>query len=62
VSGATVTVYLKKPGGTTLTKAAALYTDGTDGKIKVSSASGDLVESGLWTVQAKIVESGNTWY
>lgn len=62
VSGASVTIYLKKPSGTTLTKAASLYTDGTDGKVKVSSASGDLDEGGLWTVQAKVAESGNTWY
>lgn len=62
VSGATITAYLKKPSATTLTKAASLYTDGTDGKIKFSSASGDFDETGVWNIQVKVVDSGNTWY
>lgn len=47
-------IYLQKPTGTTLTKNASLYTNGTDGVIQCVSESGDLDEAGTWQIQAKI--------
>lgn len=52
----------KKPGGTILTKNASFVTDGTDGKIKYLSQSGDLDQYGKWSLQA-FVDFGDTeWY
>lgn len=64
VSGAaSLTMYLTKPSGTTLTKTATNVTDGTNGQIKYTTISGDIDEAGLWTLQVKVVlVNGNTWY
>ena len=50
-----------KPSREKLTKAAAFVTDGSDGKIKHTSVSGDLDESGNWKIQAYIVLPGGSW-
>lgn len=47
-------IYLQKPDGTTLTKTASYYTDGTDGIIQYVTESGDLDQAGTWQIQAKI--------
>lgn len=47
-------IYLQKPSGTTLTKTATLYTNGTDGVIQCVAENGDLDEAGTWQIQAKI--------
>lgn len=47
--------YFKKPDGTTVTKSASLFTDGTDGKMVYYTISNDLNISGKWTLQAHIV-------
>jgi hypothetical protein len=51
----------KKPSGTTLTKTAVFYTDGTDGKIQYTSQAGDLSELGEWKWQADIVNPVGSW-
>lgn len=48
-----------KPSGTKVTQTASFTTDGTDGKIQYTSASGDLDEEGLWSLQG-IVSSFHT--
>lgn len=55
ISDATnLTIYFYKPDGTILTKTATFVTDGTDGQIKYPSVDGDLDQSGIWRIQAKI--------
>lgn len=49
-----LTIWLTKPDGTVLTKTAVLDTDGTDGKIKYVTQSGDLNVKGTWKIQAAI--------
>ena len=49
-----MTIYLQKPTGATLTKTAVYYTDGTDGIIQYVTESGDLDQAGTWQIQAKI--------
>jgi hypothetical protein len=51
-----------KPDGTLLTKTANFYTDGTDGKIYYTSASGDLNLTGNWRLQAYVGIGSNKWH
>tara|TARA_R100000008_G_C3580871_1_gene168420 strand:- start:668 stop:976 length:309 start_codon:yes stop_codon:yes gene_type:complete len=63
VSGATTKqIIFKKPSGTTLTKAAAFNSDGSDGIIYYSAASEDLDETGTYKIQGKVVISDGTFY
>lgn len=50
----TLQMIFEKPSGSTLTKTATLYSDGTDGKMKYATVAGDLDETGAWRVQAYI--------
>jgi hypothetical protein len=62
VSGATtLQLIFKSPSGTSSTKTASLNTDGTDGKIKYTTVSGDLNETGTWRLQAYVVIGSGTW-
>ncbi len=62
ISGATTkNILFKPPTATLLTKAGVFSTDGTDGKIKYTTISGDLSESGVWQVQAHIVTPAGEW-
>jgi len=54
-------IFLKKPGGDTLTKNAAFVNTGTDGQMKYTTVSGDLSEDGTWKLQGKVVIGGNSW-
>jgi len=63
VSGATTkTIFLLKPSGTKLSKAAIFTTDGTDGKIQYTTVSGDLDEPVWWKIQAYVKLPGGEWY
>lgn len=56
-------IYLYKPSGVVLTKAAAFKTDGADGVLKYTTISGDLDEVGTYKVQGFVVDSaGNEWW
>jgi len=61
-SASTLQLLFKKPGGSLLTKTASFVTDGTDGKIKYTTISGDLDEVGSWKLQAYIVIAANSWH
>lgn len=63
ISGATTkTIYVCKPSGTVDTHSAVFYTDGSDGKLVLVLASGDLDEGGEYTVQAKVILASSTYY
>lgn len=48
-------IILKKPDGTTVSKTASFYTDGTDGIIQwTTTLITDLDQDGKWKLQAKI--------
>jgi len=51
----------KSPSGSSTTKTATLYTDGTDGKIYYTSVDGDWGEVGTWRIQCKIGIGGGTF-
>ena len=64
ISTATVkTILLKKPDGTVLTKTASFVTDGSDGKLKYKTISGDISIAGIWEAQAYIeMVAGEKWH
>lgn len=49
---------IRKPNGTLLTKAATFKSDGTDGKLRYTTISGDLDATGNYLVQLNLVFSG----
>ena len=62
VSAATTKeIVFGKPDGTVLTKAAAFFSDGTDGIIQYTTVSGDLSAAGDWSIQAHVIFSGGEW-
>lgn len=63
VSQATLkTITIMPEGGSTpITKAASFETDGTDGKIFITSESGDLSTSGSWQIQGRVTLPGGDW-
>lgn len=59
LTGATVTLHLRKPGQDVLTKAATI-TDPAAGEWSCAWAPGDLDEPGTWRLEAQVTFSGNT--
>ena len=63
VSGASdIELIFRKPNKTLLTVVAALTTDGTDGQIQYTSASGDLDQLGEWQIQPRVQFASNQWF
>jgi hypothetical protein len=52
----------RKPNGTLLTKNATFTTDGTDGKIYITTVAGDLDQVGVWYTQAYIEITPYQWH
>ena len=62
ISAATdLSIIFKKPSGTTITATGSLYTDGTDGIITYTVASGLLDEIGTWKIQASYESPNGSW-
>ena len=61
-SATTKQIILRKPSSSKLEKVGVFVTDGADGQMKYTTVSGDLGESGDWSVQAKVVLTSGTWY
>lgn len=55
----TVQYILQKPSYESITKTAALYTDGTDGKVTYTFADGDIDEAGVWKLQVRLSKTGS---
>jgi len=49
-----ISIIFQKPDASDITKTAALVTNGTDGKIKYTTISGDLDQVGTWQIQARV--------
>jgi len=62
VSSATNYIRFSKPDNTVVSKNASFYTDGTDGIITYTSASGDLDVVGTWKIQAFVDFGVNEFY
>lgn len=59
ITGATVTLYMRKPDGTLLTKTAAV-TDGDAGVAEYTTSTTDLDVGGPWELTWKVVLGGVT--
>jgi len=64
ISSATVTknLILVDSDGSKHTKAASFVTDGTDGKLRYTTVSGDLALAGHWQLQVYLVLSSGSWH
>ncbi len=61
-SASSIVLYFLKPDkSTTLTKTATFSTDGTDGKIRYLSETGDLDATGTWKIQGQVQLPTGTW-
>ena len=57
--GTTLQILADPPVGSVKTFTAAFTTDGTDGKLDYTTVSGDIDESGMWDIQAKVTEGAS---
>lgn len=55
----TIQMIIKDPSGNQQTVTAAFDSDGTDGIIKYTVATGIFDESGWWYVRGKVTDTGN---
>jgi hypothetical protein len=63
ISSATgLTVYIRQPDGTVLTRSGTLNGDGTDGKMYYLTVAGDLDTAGHYKIQGKVTLSSGTFY
>ena len=63
LSGTTArTITLIKPDGSKVTKTAYLTTDGTDGKMYVKTASGDIDQAGPWQAEGLVTFTNGEWH
>ena len=58
IAGRSLVLYYTRPDGSLLTKTPSLTTDGTDGLLQYTFASGDITQAGWWQVQTRV----DTWY
>lgn len=47
------------PGRPTVVKTASFSTDGADGKVRITTAQGDISAAGVWYLQVKITFAGS---
>lgn len=62
LTGATVTLYFKRPDGTTFSKTGSLLNSGLNGQVYYDCTTTDLDQAGNWTRAWKIVVGGVTDY
>lgn len=61
-SASSIQMFIKKPDQTTLTKTASFNSDGTDGKMKYVTVSGDIDQAGNYKIQGKVVLGTATYF
>lgn len=61
-SASSIQMLIKKPDQTTLTKTASFNSDGTDGKMKYVTVSGDIDQAGNYKIQGKVVLGTATYF
>jgi len=58
----TKTLTFTKPSGTKVVQTAAFTNTGTDGKMQYTAVSGDIDETGWWTIQGYVETPAGEWY
>jgi hypothetical protein len=61
-SATTLSIFIKKPNGTVLSRTGVLETDGTDGKMYYITVAGDLDKAGNYKIQAKVVLASGSFF
>lgn len=61
-SAISLSIFIKKPDGTILTRVGSLETDGTDGKMYYITVSGDLDKAGSYKIQGQVVLPSGSYY
>jgi hypothetical protein len=63
ISSATLKQFwFHQPDSTTIVRSASFGSNGSDGILKYNTVSGDIVQPGLWEVQAYIETSSASWH
>ncbi len=60
-SATTKNAIFQKPDGTTFLRNALFDTDGNDGCLKYTTASGDIQGAGQWKAQVKVITPEGEW-
>lgn len=61
-SASSLSLFIKKPNGTILTRPATLETDGTDGKMYYITVVGDIDKAGVYKIQGLVVLLNGSFY
>ncbi|MDA3821423.1 MAG: hypothetical protein PF450_02260, partial [Bacteroidales bacterium] len=61
-SATTLTIQLKRPDNTTVSKAGILSTDGYDGKMYIVTETDDINVEGTYYVQGRVISAGWNGY
>lgn len=61
-SASSLSIFIKRPDGTILTRSGTLETDGTDGQMYYIVVVGDLNEAGGYKIQAQVSLSSGDFY
>lgn len=61
-SASALSIFIRKPNGTILTRTGTLETDGTDGKMYYITVSGDLDAAGNYKIQGQVVLPSGSYY
>ena len=60
-SSLTKEIIFLKPDLSSHTKTASFVTDGSDGKIYYTAASGDIEQDGFWRIQGRVTFASGSW-
>jgi hypothetical protein len=61
-SASALSIFIRKPNGTILTRVGTLETDGTDGKMYYITVAGDLDAAGSYKIQGQVVLPSGSYY
>ena len=63
ISGATTKeIWLRDPANTTVKTGGTFTSDGTDGKLFITSEAATFGSEGLWDIQGQVILPGGTWH
>ena len=61
-SATSLSIFIKKPDGSILTRTGTRQTDGTDGKMYYATVSGDIDTAGSYKLQGHVTLSNGSFY
>lgn len=61
-SASSLSIFIKKPNGTILSRAGTLETDGTDGKMYYITVVGDLDKAGVYKIQGHVTLLNGSYF